>query len=205
MSGGDAPEQEVPFSSKQQAYDAAAKYEEWRDDGYQQLELDALKEANKDYSHYLQGRSSADVAQAAAGLPAATMQASGGQSLAMDAQGHGIAEAFASAQQDAREGAMNLQTQQRLSAAGVGNNVAMQSAGALDAMAKTSTNNAIQQLQRDAMLQNSENAMKAQIVGGAMSGGMMRAGSAVGSDGSFDKQKFKDGMSMNQMLGTFTG
>ncbi|CAM3844831.1 hypothetical protein [Parendozoicomonas haliclonae] len=201
MSGSDAPEAEVSESSKQQAIQAAAKYEEWRDDGYKQLELDALNTAGKDTSRYFEGRAAADIAGGAQGVPQHIMQSTGGQALAMDAGGRNIADAFSTASQDARTNAQSLQLQQKLEAAGIGQNVAQQSAGALNSMAATSTNNALQKLSRDTMVHQSEQAIAQGAISGASSGLMMRAGNAVGSDGSFDMKKFKDGMSWEQMSG----
>lgn len=126
--GGGAPEVKESEAERAQAREAGKRFLEWKDDGYEQLEKDALSEAHRDISGKLKARANADTEQSVKGLQVS-------DPLQMAALGAGVSSAKRQSFQDAEQLADGYSLDKRIAMAKVGQNVQGVQAQALGQLA----------------------------------------------------------------------
>ena len=174
MGGDDAPKQEESKEERAQAEAAVASWNERFDDGYADLERQAITDAGMDHSNYLGGRASADVAQAESQAYAANLR-DGVSAPEMQRTGNAISEAVTAANVASESEAQNLQTNALIQTAKTGRDVATTASNGLRTAATLGASRATNKVQNDILVSNAEADAKFKAAQGAITGAGMRA------------------------------
>lgn len=166
--GGSAPKQKESASEKEYALQAAKRLTEWKQDGYEDLEKDAIADSNVDVSELIKGRTNADAEQTAAGLGQAIPATGGVQTLASAIRDLTGSKRIAldKAQKTAQEYKVNKQ----LTTAKTGQDVQGLSAASLSSTANNAARTSAAEVQNKVLQSQAKGAALASIVSGGVAG-----------------------------------
>lgn len=174
---GSAPKQEKSQAEVEQMKRAQARLQEWETDGYKQLELDQIAQGNVDMTSAIAGTSNADLEQSASAL-----SQSGADSVGLGNAINAINSAKTKTRVDAADASQGLQTQNKMNAVKVGQDVAATVDFGLASAAQRGSLKARTDLQNKLLLSQAKGQMIGSIAQGAAAG-YMRNGAKTGVDG----------------------
>ena len=168
-SGGDAPEIEISASEKIAAQEAVNKYNERIDDGYTQLEDQAITDARADHTGLLKGTGAADLAQ----QEAQAYQSASGTRRGLDFNNIGTATATSNAQMNSGTEQQGLQIKdaKMMGVVNTGQDKANNAAGAVMSSAKNGLSSAMSDLSAEMTRINARNQALGQVVGAGLAAG----------------------------------
>tara|TARA_B110000116_G_scaffold127809_1_gene110799 strand:+ start:7666 stop:8340 length:675 start_codon:yes stop_codon:yes gene_type:complete len=183
MGGGDAPEQEESKAERAQAESAVASWNERFDDGYVDLEKQAITDAGVDHASYLGGRASADIAEAERGAYAANLR-DGATGFELQRTGNAVSDSITAANVSTEAEAQNLRTNALVTTAKTGRNVATTASQGLRSAATLGASRATNKVQNDILVSNAEASAKGAALQGAITGaGLRQEGYRFGKGG----------------------
>jgi len=197
MGGSSTPKQKTSQSEIAQAQQAIAKHNERIDDGFAALEARMVDEArSEDFSNFLGGRSSADVAATEKDAYQAKTATPGAMSLRdFSSTGDAVASGVRQSEVDAVVSNESLRDTNRLGAAKVGQDVSELTAASLKSAARRGSDTAAQKVQNDILKSNARTQAVLTVANGALQGATLRADGYRFSKGGLQKGTVgKDGV-----------
>lgn len=171
---GDAPEQKPSQAEVTQARNAANRWNERVNEGYLELEKQALADSQVDHSQYIGGRASADLAaQEQQGLRA--LVGAGGQANDLLSLGNTVAEAETTQDVDTASQATQLRDARMVEMGKVGQDVAANAESGLRSAAHLGASRANNKLNNKILTDNAKFAAVMSAASGAANGAAMRA------------------------------
>ena len=199
--GGGAPKREPTQQEIVQSRQAVERFNQRVDDGLLDLERDVVDEADTDFSAFLGGRASADVAQSEIQALRTNTQ-TGATARGLNRVGNSVNRAANTAAVDAVGQARSLRDSRRIGAAKVGEDIALNTSQGLAESAKRASRQATSELQNDILRDNSRTQAILTAAGGAAQGAVARdQGFSLTGDGLVKKDPETGEIDEEQSLG----
>ncbi|MGH1374440.1 MAG: hypothetical protein ACRBBW_20555 [Cellvibrionaceae bacterium] len=184
MGSSKTPKQEVSEQEKLQSQQAAKQWNERIDDGYIQLEQDAIADAQLDHSGQISGQASGDVAVAEAEGLRSQIRAGGPNSRGLSSIGDAVNTAVTTADVDSKSSAQTLKDTKMVGISKLGTDVALGASGALKTSAGLGASRALTEVNNKILVNNSKTAAMMTAAEGLGTGYMMKAqGYSIGKNG----------------------
>lgn len=181
MSGGKPAKVKESKAELEQAQRAQARLEEWRSDGFKDLETDAIRDARVDLTEALERRGNADAVQSIApddaGRQIALSQGNMGKQIF--SENLGLDSAIREVDRNSRIEAQNLKDQKMIGMAKVGQNVAASVDNAFTNAASRGASRAQTRAASQAAMRNERLNRIVQVGGAAVQGYIMGGGGAA--------------------------
>ena len=175
MSSSKAPKQEISKQERIQSQRAAEKWNERIDDGYLELEMEAVADSELDHSGRIAGQASGDVALAEADALSSEMSAGGPTARGLSDLGNTINAAVTTADVDAKSEAQKLKDTKMLGVSKLGSDVSLNTSNALKTSAGLGASRAVNKLQNETLVNNSKASALMTAAEGLGTGMMMRS------------------------------
>ena len=161
--GGDTPEVKPSQSEVLAGREGVDKWNERQDDGYVQLEQDAITDASRDHSNMLQGRASADLAgQTGLAYQAA---ANTGSAFALGNTANVASAANSQGMNAALQANQTVNDQKKLGVIQTGQDVTKSNDGILSSQVNRQLQSSISDVQNDIMVSNAKTQAIMDVVG----------------------------------------
>jgi hypothetical protein len=173
MGGSSAPKQKISSEEKDMAVQAASRWNERIDDGYLDLEKQAIADAGLDHTNLIGGRSSADLAiSERAGLRGVV--GSGGSNRDVAEFGNTIAGASTTQDVDSASQAQSMRDTKRLGVSKLGSDIALTSSGGLRNAAANASSRSMNKVDNQILKSNAKTNAVLSAASGFASGAALR-------------------------------
>lgn len=173
-SGGKTPEQKISPEEIQYAQTAAARWNERIDDGFLEVEQQAVADAGMDHFNFIAGRNSAEMARAER-VGYDQLRKGGGTANDLRDFGNTITAASTMSDVDSATRSQSLRDSRRLNVAKVGQDVALTASSGLANAAQQGNERALTTVQNKIAEGNAKVNAISDAVGGAVTGATLRA------------------------------
>jgi hypothetical protein len=161
MSGGGSSKQKTPESTKIQAKQGIDRWNERIEDGYQDLEKAAMKDADGSLEPLLAAKGNADLAQSAESLYQPSLNGPSAMQLASDGSVHG--KALSEMKAGVRSQALEINDIKRLNVMKTGQDIASDNTAALSSMTGRATQKALSTLRNKQTVNQARTAAMAKV------------------------------------------